>query len=120
MSTRGLLFQNVYNLKKNSNHRILTGLPPLPRVPRGHPRYLFCLFLCTAATPRRFFYLYIHKHNSHIYLVILSTCLEFFVSLRIFLRNSGHLTSNHIGGVIGSPCGGEFDLRWGQNRICIC
>ena len=21
---------------------------------------------------------------------------------------------NHIGGVIGSPCGGEFDLRWGQ------
>jgi hypothetical protein len=33
--------------------------------------------------------------------------------------------SNYIGGVIGSPCDGEFDLRWGQIkdyeiRVCYC
>ena len=30
---------------------------------------------------------------------------------------------NHIGGVIGSSCGGEFDIRWGQIKgceICVC
>ena len=30
---------------------------------------------------------------------------------------------NHTGGVIGSPCGGEFDLRWGQIKdyeIRVC
>jgi hypothetical protein len=35
-----------------------------------------------------------------------------------FLKFYIHLF-NHIGGVIGSPCGGEFDLRWGQNKFFI-
>jgi len=68
--------------KKKSNHRILTGLPPpflgYRGVSRGVSRGIY--FVCSYALkrhPRRFFYLYIHKHNSHIYLVILSTCLEF-------------------------------------------
>jgi hypothetical protein len=33
----------------------------------------------------------------------------------IFFKFYIHL-SNHIGGVIGSPCCGGFDLRWGQNK----
>ena len=48
---------------------------------------------CSAT--RRFFYLYIHKHNSHIYRNVWSFCpnvLNFFkyTYFYLFLRNSGH------------------------------
>jgi hypothetical protein len=48
---------------------------------------------CSAT--RRFFYLYIHKHNSHIYRNVWSFCpnvLNFckYTHFYLFLRNSGH------------------------------
>ena len=48
---------------------------------------------CSAT--RRFFYLYIHKHNSHIYRNVWSFCpnvLNFckYTYFYLFLRNSGH------------------------------
>ena len=59
------------------------------------PQYLFCLFLLHCSATRRFFYLYIHKHNRHIYRNVWSFCpnvLNFckYTYFYLFLRNSGH------------------------------
>jgi hypothetical protein len=52
------------------------------------PQYLFCLFLLHCSATRRFFYLYIHKHNRHIYRNVWGHSVQMswiFVSTRIFI-----------------------------------
>ena len=63
---------------------------------RFYDTAVFILFVpmhCSATC--RFFYLYIHKHNSHIYRIVWSFCpnvLNFckYMYFYLFLRNSGH------------------------------
>jgi hypothetical protein len=78
--------------KKNA----LLGVYSLPMVPRVlwyRGIYLSVPMHCSATC--QFFYLYIHKHNSHIYRNVWSFCpnvLNFwkYTYFYLFLRNSGH------------------------------
>ena len=83
-------------IKWNIIHFWRVKVYSLPMIPRFYDTAVFILSVamhCSAT--RRFFYLYIHKHNSHIYRNVWSFCpnvLNFckYTYFYLFLRNSGH------------------------------
>ena len=79
----------------------LTGIGPIRKIsvyslsmPSGTTVFILSVPM-HCSTIRRFFHLYIHKHNSHIYRNVWSFCqnvLNFckYTCFYLFLRNSGH------------------------------